>query len=81
MSAKVIIGGRVCAGGEMSPIPVAGVVRGLSVAGIHVVGWSAESASPPFIGRPFPRLSVRPSGCGMRYWPCGLAAARARDPL
>jgi len=80
MSAKVIIGGRVCAGGEMSPIPVAGVVRGLSVAGIPVVGWSAESASP-FIGRPFPHLSVRPSGSGMRYWPRGPAAARARDPL
>ena len=80
MSAKVIIGGRVCAGGEMSPIRVAGVVRGPSVAGIHVVGWSAESASP-FIGRPSPHLSARPSGCGMRYWPRGLAAARARDPL
>ena len=63
MSAKVIIGGRVCAGGNV-PIRVAGVVRGLSVAGIHVVGWSAESASP-FIGRPFPHLSVRPS---VRLW-------------
>ena len=59
MSAKVIIGGRVCAGGEMCPIAVAGVVRGLSVAGIHVVGWSAESASP-FIG-PLSPPSVCPS--------------------
>jgi len=62
MSAKVIIGGRVCAGGEMSPIRVAGVVRGLSVAGIHVVGWSAESAPPHSSAVPSPVCpSVRPA--------------------
>jgi len=61
MSAKVIIGGRVYAGGEMSPIRVAGVVRGLSVAGIHVVG-GAPNLPPHSSAVPSPIcLSVRPA--------------------